>query len=283
MSKDSIVTQRYCWMRRPATIGRIRSADAQIVPLDALLSRRRFSMRSRSSQFRAFEPLPSDQISVRASADENAVSGPPDGGSDELAPSSATTPRNAESFSRGLVDTYFRQMGDAAWLSREEEVALAKRMEASQRATLTSLCRVPMLVKRIASWGREVAEGRLRLADLIDLSVAKAETGARDVAHGCDVVAADPENGDPEALANGEAENVSVTTVRLQTIIALADEIGSLSRKQLAAAARGRKLAKHSRARLHELTSGFLIQPLQCLAEVLSPPSICWPITAMAR
>ncbi len=209
------------------------------------------------SQFRAFEPLPSDQISVRASADENAVSGPPDGGSDELAPSSATTPRNAESFSRGLVDTYFRQMGDAAWLSREEEVALAKRIEASQRATLTSLCRVPMLVERIASWGREVAEGRLRLADLIDLSVAKAETGARDVAHGCDVVAADPENGDPEALANGEAENVSVTTVRLQTIIALADEIGSLSRKQLAAAARGRKLAKHSRARLHELTSGF--------------------------
>jgi len=210
-----------------------------------------------ATQFRAFEPLPSDQISVRASADENAVSGPPDGGSDELAPSSATTPRNAESFSRGLVDTYFRQMGDAAWLSREEEVALAKRIEASQRATLTSLCRVPMLVERIASWGREVAEGRLRLADLIDLSVAKAETGARDVAHGCDVVAADPENGDPEALANGEAENVSVTTVRLQTIIALADEIGSLSRKQLAAAARGRKLAKHSRARLHELTSGF--------------------------
>ena len=210
-----------------------------------------------ATQFRAFEPLASDQISVRDSADENAVSGPPDGGSDELAPSSATTPRNAETFSRGLVDTYFRQMGDAAWLSREEEVALAKRIEASQRATLTSLCRVPMLVERIASWGREVAEGRLRLADLIDLSVAKAETGARDVAHGCDVVAADPENGDPEALANGEAENVSVTTVRLQTIIALADEIGSLSRKQLAAAARGRKLAKHSRARLHELTSGF--------------------------
>ena len=54
-----------------------------------------------------------------------------------------------------------------------------------------------------------------------------------------------------------QTENVSVTTVRLQTIIALADEIGSLSRKQLAAAARRRKLHKHSRARLHELTSGF--------------------------
>ena len=62
---------------------------------------------------------------------------------------------------------------------------------------------------------------------------------------------------DPEALANGEAESVSVTTARLQTIIALADEIGSLSRKRLAAVARGRDLAKSSRARLHELMSGL--------------------------
>ena len=244
-------------MSRSTAIGRIRSADAQIAPLDALLSRAAVLDEEPESQFHAFEPLPSDQISVRASADESAVSGPPDRGGNELASSSATTPRNAASFSRGLVDTYFRQMGDAAWLSREEEIALAKRIEASQRAMLTSLCRVPMLVERIASWGHEVAEGRLRLADLIDLSVARAEPGARDVAHGCDALAADSEDGDPEALANGEAENVSVTTARLQTIIALADEIGSLSRKRLAAVARGRDLAKRSRARLHELMSGL--------------------------
>ena len=62
---------------------------------------------------------------------------------------------------------------------------------------------------------------------------------------------------DAEALANGEAEPASVTTARLQTITALADEIGSLSRKRLAAVARGRDLAKSSRARLHELMSGL--------------------------
>ena len=46
---------------------------------------------------------------------------------------SATALQNAGSFSRGLVDTYFRQMGNAGALSRGEEIALAKRIEASQR------------------------------------------------------------------------------------------------------------------------------------------------------
>jgi len=35
-----------------------------------------------------------------------------------------------ENFSRDLVDTYFRQMGDAELLSPEDEIALAKRIEA---------------------------------------------------------------------------------------------------------------------------------------------------------
>ena len=73
------------------------------------------------SQFRAFEPPPSDQISVPTGVDESAVSGPADGGGNELASSSATA-SGGVSFARGLLDTYFRQMGDAAWLSREDEI-----------------------------------------------------------------------------------------------------------------------------------------------------------------
>src|SRR5258708_10135054 len=62
-------------------------------------------------------------------------------------------------------------MGDAGLLSRADEIALAKRIEAAQQAVLTGLCRVPMLVERIAQWGQEVAEGRRPLADLVDLSM----------------------------------------------------------------------------------------------------------------
>jgi len=207
-------------------------------------------------RFHAAELTPSDQASVPTVPGETEASGRAHRNGNELAPSSTTAPQKAASFSRGLVDAYFRQMGDAPCLAREEEIALAKRVEASQQALLTGLCRVPMLVERIACWGHEVAKGRLRLADLVDLSVAGAKPGSSEVAHDCDAVAADSEHRDPEALANGEADSVYVATARLQTIIALTDEIGSLSRKRLAAVARGRDLAKRSRARLHELMSG---------------------------
>src|SRR5208282_2579168 len=52
------------------------------------------------SQLRAFEPPPSDRISIPTSADEGAVSGPADGGGNELASSSATASDGAP-FSRG--------------------------------------------------------------------------------------------------------------------------------------------------------------------------------------
>ena len=221
----------------------------------------------------ALEPTLSDQPSVPTLVSESAGwSGGRDG--NELARVSAMALQNAASFSRSLVDTYFRQMGNAGALSREEEIALAKRIEASQRAMLMGLCGVPMLIERIACWGHEVAEGRRRLADLVDLSVAGVEPGgdaarpergdgpdAPDAAHDWDGFksgrpdAAGSDDDDREALTNREAGQVSVTTARLQTITALADEIGLLNRKRLAAVARGRDLAKSSRARLHELMS----------------------------
>ena len=223
------------------------------------------------AQSGALEPTLSDQPSVPTLVSESAANGRPDGDGNELVRVSAIAPQNAASFSRGLVDTYFRQMGNAGALSREEVIALAKRIEASQRAMLTGLCGVPMLIERIACWGHEVAEGRRRLADLVDLSVPGDEPGperrdgpdAPDAAHDWDGSkhqsgrpdAAGSDDDDREALTNRETGQVSITTARLPKITALADEIGLLSRKRLAAVARGRDLAKSSRARLHELMS----------------------------
>ena len=221
----------------------------------------------------ALEPTLYDQPFVPTLVSESAANRADEDGN-ERARVSAMAPQNAPSFSRSLVDTYFRQMGNAGALSREEEIALAKRIEASQRAILRGLCGVPVLIERIACWGHEVAEGRRRLVDLVDLSVAGDEPGgdaarpergdgpdATDAAHDLDGFksgrpdAAGSDDDDPEALTNREAGQVSVTTARLQTITALADEIGLLSRKRLAAVVRGRDLAKSSRARLHELMS----------------------------
>jgi hypothetical protein len=66
-------------------------------------------------------------------------------------------------FSRDLIDTYFRQMGGSELLSREEEIALAKRIEAAQLDVLKGLCRVPMLIAQVASWIADVGAEKRRI------------------------------------------------------------------------------------------------------------------------
>jgi RNA polymerase primary sigma factor len=202
-------------------------------------------------EFGALVPTSRDQPLVPTAPNETSTNAREDDAGNRLASSSTTALQNAEPFSRDLVDTYFRQMGDAAWLSRDEEIALGKRIEASQQAMLTALCGVPMVAERIARWGHEVAEGRYRLADLVELPFSGMPPDAPDLT---DAVTGS-EDGDARALAYAETGLASAMIARLRAIIALADQIGSLSRKRLAAVARGRELAKSNRTRLHELTS----------------------------
>ena len=160
-----------------------------------------------------------------------------DSESNEHVPVGAPKPKADAAISHDLVDTYFRQMGNGARLSREDETALAMRIEAAQRAVLTGICQVPVIIEQIAQWGRALADGEFRLGDLVDLSMA-AEFGEES---GLD---------EPEALE-------SVVLARLERLGALAPDISSLSRKRLAAFSRGRDLAKGARARLQELVSRF--------------------------
>ena len=74
------------------------------------------------------------------------------------------------SFSPNLVSLYLRQMRNAELLSREDEIALAKRIEAAQEALRAGLCRVPFIVELIGRWGEEVMAGQLPLAEFVDLS-----------------------------------------------------------------------------------------------------------------
>jgi RNA polymerase primary sigma factor len=203
----------------------------------------------------AFEPLSSDRASAHVATDDAA--GTPDRAAAEPAVAAVTARREAVPFSRGLIDTYFRQMGDAAWLTRDEEIALAKRIEASQRALLTGLCRVPTLVERIASWGQEAVEGRRRLSEVIELPFAGAEPDTADAGRDGDATAAGSSDEEPEASAEAESQSSSAATARLRPASALAEEIGALSRKRLAALDRGRDVAARSRTRLRDLTTGL--------------------------
>ena len=150
-------------------------------------------------------------------------------------------------FSRDLIDTYFRQMGGAEPLSREDEIALAKRIEAARSSVQTSLCSVPMLVERIAQWGSALRAGELRLRDLVDLSMyhLAAEPGA----------AGDDEDFDD--AAEREAGLSSEMAACLDGLSALGREIASASRKRVTAASRGRELSRRARAQLERLVTDF--------------------------
>lgn len=180
-------------------------------------------------------------------------------------------PSREATFSRDLVDTYFRQMGNAELLSREDEIALAKRIEAAQLAVLKGLCSIPAFVERLEGWKCELREGRLRLRDLIDLAMYREATprGGKIAGPGApdqdgvpprepsDAVAlASPrENEDGDGLLEHEASLLAGITALLDRLSLLAREIGSLSRKRVTAVGRGRDLSKRMLARLQQLFS----------------------------
>jgi RNA polymerase primary sigma factor len=67
------------------------------------------------------------------------------------------------------VRLYLREIGSADLLSREGEVALAKRIEAGRRAMIAGLCECPLTFQTIVIWRDELSDGRIFLRDIIDL------------------------------------------------------------------------------------------------------------------
>ena len=165
---------------------------------------------------------------------------------------------SSANFSRDLIDTYFRQMGDGELLSREQELALAKRIEAAQLSLVKSLCAVPMLIERIELWGNELHAGRLRLGSLVDFSARQAVTAVAVAAHG-EPAGADSLLDDEDAARTAEqdARLLAEVNARLQGMSGISREISSLTRKRLAAAARGRAISKRDQGRLRQLMASF--------------------------
>jgi RNA polymerase primary sigma factor len=88
------------------------------------------------------------------------------------------------------VRMYLREMGSVELLSREGEIAIAKRIEAGREAMIAGLCESPLTFQAIIIWMQELNEGKILLRDIIDLEAtyegpeAKAPAGAEDGADG---------------------------------------------------------------------------------------------------
>ena len=108
------------------------------------------------------------------------------------------------------VRMYLREMGSVELLSREGEIAIAKRIEAGREAMIGGLCESPLTFQAIIIWRDELNEGKILLRDIIDLEATYSgpfvrtgegeEEGVEE-----DFVPDEPPAPAPVAAANGSA------------------------------------------------------------------------------
>lgn len=90
------------------------------------------------------------------------------------------------------VRMYLREMGTVELLSREGEIAIAKRIEAGREMMIGGICESPLAIESIIAWYEALEKGDILLREVIDLETTYSQ--------GQDV---DPES-DPEALDDAE-------------------------------------------------------------------------------
>ncbi len=78
------------------------------------------------------------------------------------------------------VRMYLREMGSVELLSREGEIAIAKRIEAGREAMISGLCESPLTFQAIIIWRDELNEGKILLRDIIDLEATYSGPFARE-------------------------------------------------------------------------------------------------------
>jgi len=77
------------------------------------------------------------------------------------------------------VRMYLREMGSMELLSREGEIAIAKRIEAGREAIIAGLCESPLTFQAIVIWRDELNDGKVFLRDIIDLEATYAGPDAK--------------------------------------------------------------------------------------------------------
>jgi RNA polymerase primary sigma factor len=151
------------------------------------------------------------------------------------------------------VRMYLREMGSVELLSREGEIAIAKRIEAGRDMMIGGLCESPLTFRAIIAWHDALKGGRMLLRDIVDLEATQggpapgsaevAEAGAGE-SFGEGGVA-----GDDEEPEEGEGAGLSLSALEEKLkpeVLATFEEIEQLYKK----------LSKVQARRLDTLTSG---------------------------
>jgi len=101
------------------------------------------------------------------------------------------------------VRMYLREMGSVELLSREGEIAIAKRIEAGREKMIGAICESPLTMDAIVQWHDSLIEEVMLLRDVIDLDATYSD--GPDGANGRDVEDPDGDEPDGDEDLNGGA------------------------------------------------------------------------------
>ncbi|MBX3479717.1 MAG: RNA polymerase sigma factor RpoD, partial [Caulobacter sp.] len=109
------------------------------------------------------------------------------------------------------VRMYLREMGSVELLSREGEIAIAKRIEAGRDAMIRGLCESALTFEAIMVWREELGSGRILLREVIDLEgtygVLFPSAPAEPAGEAGGAKTAEGDKGDGDEKAEGEDED----------------------------------------------------------------------------
>jgi len=157
------------------------------------------------------------------------------------------------------VRMYLREMGSVELLSREGEIAIAKRIEAGREMMIGGLCESPLTIRAIIAWHDALKAGRLLLRDIIDLEATQGGPPPAAVSGEPTETPADPAEGfapseelDDEEEGEGAGLSLSALEEKLKPeVLANFEEIEELYKK----------LQKVQSKRLEVITGGVAISP----------------------
>ncbi|MBC7585627.1 MAG: RNA polymerase sigma factor RpoD, partial [Tardiphaga sp.] len=112
------------------------------------------------------------------------------------------------------VRMYLREMGTVELLSREGEIAIAKRIEAGREAMIAGLCESPLTFQAIIIWRDELNEGKIFLRDIIDLEATYAGPDSKNNMNPALIAPPVAADGDAEAVAAPPAAPPAPTPFR---------------------------------------------------------------------
>ena len=133
------------------------------------------------------------------------------------------------------VRMYLREMGSVELLSREGEIAIAKRIEAGRDMMIGGLCESPLTFRAIIAWHDALKAGRMLLRDIVDLEATQG-AGApppEALAEGADADAAEPPEPDEDS-EDGEGPGMSLSALEEKLkpeVLANFEEIEQLYKK----------------------------------------------------